>query len=263
MLKLVATDLDGTLLLGDASLPTETFSVIRALKQKDVLFCVASGRQLASLTELFAPVADQILFIAENGALVYDRGEILYQKSIPFAALPDILSAIRTQPEARTLLCCRDCAYAWENDPVFLAECRKYYPRFQLLSSSDEVPMSDPICKIAVFDGRGSAQFSGKTLPALLPAYRTVTSGKVWCDVSLPDTNKGNALCAARDKLGISADECMAFGDYMNDYELLLACEHAFVPENGYPPLIAKIGRTVPPNTQNGVLQKIKEEFNV
>lgn len=259
MIKLVATDLDGTLLLPDASLPKETFFVIEALAEKGVLFCIASGRQLAGLLDLFAPAANKILFIAENGALVYDRGRIVHRESVPPTATIAVRNALKGQSDAHLLLCCEDYAYAWDDDPAFLAECRKYYPHFRQLDSINEVPMSDPICKIAVFDRRGNASFFGKILPSLLPDLRVVTSGKVWCDVSMPTTNKGNALRFIQSRFGISPEECMAFGDYMNDYEMLLACKHSFVPENGFPFLIEKIGRTVPPNSKNGVLNKIKE----
>ena len=45
----------------------------------------------------------------------------------------------------------------------------------------------------------------------------------------------------------------------MNDYEMLLACGHAFVTENAYPPLRLQIPQTVPSNNEGGVLKKIKE----
>ncbi|MGN1235137.1 MAG: HAD family hydrolase, partial [Christensenellaceae bacterium] len=87
MIKFIASDLDGTLLLPDKTLPEETFPLIRALKEKGVLFAPASGRQYANLKHLFAPVADQVLFIAENGALVVYQDEVLFTDLIPKDAL--------------------------------------------------------------------------------------------------------------------------------------------------------------------------------
>ena len=57
MIKLVASDLDGTLLLHKAqSLPEEIFSLIRQLEELGIMFVAASGRQYLNMTKLFAPV---------------------------------------------------------------------------------------------------------------------------------------------------------------------------------------------------------------
>ena len=69
MIKLIACDMDGTLLDSQKRLPPDISSVIRALKEQGVLFAVASGRQYAALRRDLKEIADDILFICENGAL--------------------------------------------------------------------------------------------------------------------------------------------------------------------------------------------------
>ena len=92
MIKLVASDLDGTLLLHKAqSLPEEIFSLIRQLEELGIMFVAASGRQYPNMTKLFAPVASEISYISENGALAVDHGKegcrvYLFCKGLP---LPD------------------------------------------------------------------------------------------------------------------------------------------------------------------------------
>ena len=261
MLKLIASDLDGTLLLPDRTLPDEIFPLIEKLYKQGILFCPASGRQYESLRLLFAPVADKVVFLAENGAYVVYKDRCIFEESLPKETLPEIYAAIATQKTAHPLLCCQQCAYGFYKDdyPPFIEECTKYYPHFKQIHSLKEIPESESVCKIAVFDELGSAEHSGKELPALLPRWRVIVSGAVWSDVSLPETNKGKAMKFTQSKLGISPDECMAFGDYMNDLELLEVCTHSFVTENGFPLLKQKIGRTVPSNAERGVIQKIKE----
>jgi hypothetical protein len=260
-IKLIASDLDGTLLLPNRALPAEIFPLIEALSQKGILFCPASGRQYESLRRLFLPVADKIPFIAENGAYVVYRGACIFSESIPHARLSGIFSAIQREKEVSPLLCCQDYAYALaeDNNPAFLEECNKYYPHFARLASFDALPKNAEVCKIAVYDGRGAANHSAKTLAEQLPDLRVIASGEVWCDISLPQTDKGKAFSFLQKSLHLSPQECMAFGDYMNDYEMLLACGHGYVPLNGYPPLIEKIGKTIPSNADKGVIQKIKE----
>ena len=68
MIRLIATDLDGTLLERDGSLPEDTFDVVRMLNEQGIRFAASSGRQYGNLVRLFAPVADRMAFVCENGA---------------------------------------------------------------------------------------------------------------------------------------------------------------------------------------------------
>ena len=70
MVKLIASDLDGTLLKNGAQeLNTTVFQQILALRENGIYFVAASGRQYENLRRLFAPVKDDISYIAENGSL--------------------------------------------------------------------------------------------------------------------------------------------------------------------------------------------------
>ena len=75
MIKLIASDLDGTLLLNKAqTLPDDLFPLIRELNELGIRFVAASGRQYPNMKRLFAPVASDISFICENGALAVEKG---------------------------------------------------------------------------------------------------------------------------------------------------------------------------------------------
>ncbi len=90
MLKMVVSDLDGTLLNGENQLPDKVFQMIEALKRKNILFAVASGRKICELQKLFSKVKDNIIFIACDGAYAVYRGEILAKEVIK----PKILEKI-------------------------------------------------------------------------------------------------------------------------------------------------------------------------
>lgn len=259
MIKFIASDLDGTLLLPNGELPAETFTLIENLHARGVLFCVASGRQYESLKRLFAPVADKIVFIAENGALVFYKGERVFCENLPPDALDAALHIIRQEENVYPLLCCENNAYVENDYAPFYNECKKYYPNFKTLPRLEDCPELDSVCKIAVFDERGAAVHSGKSLPKKLPDLRVIVSGKVWSDVSMPTVNKGNALVFTQKHFSLKKEECAAFGDYMNDLEMLLSCGRAFVTENGYPALKERIASVIPSNAEMGVIGKIKE----
>lgn len=259
MIRFIATDLDGTLLDGGRKLPEEIFPLISALYDRGVLFAPASGRQYANLKHLFSPVKDKVVFLCENGALVKYREETLRLTPIPDGMLKGALDVIRALPQLHPLLCGTDSAYIEESAEPFSSLAFESYTNCIKTDSLDGVIGREAICKIAVYDEISAADHCIKTLPGRLAGLRTIISGDVWCDVSAPEADKGAAVRKIQEIFGFRREECAAFGDHMNDYEMLSACGSAYVPENAYPPLKKLIGRTVPANTEGGVITKLKE----
>ena len=105
MIKLVASDLDGTLLLNGAQqLPEEIFPLIRELKKLGILFVAASGRQYPNMRRLFDPVADEMAFICENGALAVRNEKVFYQDNFEPELVREILEAIEEKGRRRVFL---------------------------------------------------------------------------------------------------------------------------------------------------------------
>ena len=75
MIKLIATDMDGTLLDENGKLPADFFEVLEELKKKNVKFVVASGRPYFTLYENFKPVSDELYFICDNGSCVVEESK--------------------------------------------------------------------------------------------------------------------------------------------------------------------------------------------
>lgn len=259
MIKFIATDLDGTLLDGERNLPDEIFELIVRLHEQNILFAPASGRQYANVKKLFAPVADKVLFICENGALVKYRGETLHLNPIKDVYLKEAIKEIRSLPDLFPMLCGADCAYIENGEMPFYEYAFRSYTNCVKVDDLEDVIGKEDVCKIAVYDAVAAAENCIKVLPRRLPHLRTILSGYDWCDVSAPDANKGEAIRFIRQAFSLKKEECVAFGDHMNDYEMLLECGRAYVTENAYPPLKKLIGRTVPSNRDGGVIKKIKE----
>ena len=74
MIKLIATDIDGTLVAdGTLDLNPEYYDVIKELKRRGTIVLAASGRQRASIEKVFTPVLDDISFISENGTCIHSK----------------------------------------------------------------------------------------------------------------------------------------------------------------------------------------------
>lgn len=253
MIKLVASDLDGTLLDPAGNLPDGVFDVIEDLHARGVLFCAASGRQLVALREMFAPVADKILIMAENGALVARGDSLLYARPIGRELAVRALEAVRPLPGAHPLVCTPSCAYYEEEAQPFLQYVRASYLR-NARGDLVQIAAREPVCKVAVYDERGPENNGMQVLPRALPQLRVIQSGGNWLDISEKHANKGSAMRFIRRTLGLKQEECAAFGDHMNDYEMLQECGFPYVTENAYPPLKRLIGKSVGTNSENGVI---------
>ncbi|MDE7257275.1 MAG: HAD-IIB family hydrolase, partial [Clostridia bacterium] len=167
----------------------------------------------------------------------------------------DEVAASRLYP----VVSCADCAYYEDVYPRFVETLKRSYSSEKRVDNLDEVAASRTVIKISVWDDKPAAEHGGKILPPLIDGLRTMVSGYDWLDVSVSHANKGRALNAIMERLGISADDCAAFGDHMNDYEMLKESGHPYVTANAYPPLKKLIGEEIPSNADFGVIKKIKE----
>ena len=253
MIRLIASDLDGTLLDPAGNLPEDAFPAIEKLYQAGIVFCAASGRQLTALHAMFRPVADKILIMAENGAIVAHQGKILRCDTLPATSIRRALNAVFSIPHTHALLCTPECAYYQEEAYPFLDYVRASYISNRRRDLG-EVARTEKVCKIAVYDEAGPENNGMRVLPSHLSDLRVIQSGGNWLDISEPDANKGCAMRFIRETFHFQKDECVAFGDHMNDFEMLSECGHPYLTENAYPPLRKHFQSTVPSNAKNGVV---------
>lgn len=242
MIRLVASDLDGTLLDARGRLPDGFFATVSALSERGILFCAASGRQLGSLESLFAPVLNETVLLAENGAVVKYRENVLFRDPMPVPDAARALNFLRSLSSADSLLCTERCAYYERDTESFLRQVRASYLTAEKENFHTALRRGEPVCKIAVC-ARENPESVCALLKGHLPDFRIILSGGNWMDISRGDTGKGTALKRILEFFGIPAAECAAFGDQMNDYGMLRESGHPFVPADGYPPLKEALGK--------------------
>ena len=269
MIKLIACDMDGTLLDSAQRLPAELCEgicvlnfgkVIAKLKEKGVLFCVASGRQYASLRRDFDAYADDMLFICENGALVMQRDQRVLIDPIDPSFISSIVTATKSLEGVYPVVCRAGVALIEKTaSDEFIRNTRMYYPSVEVVEDLTALGRLPDVCKVAFYD-EGDAQTH--ELPALRAKLEgplsIILSGEHWVDVMKPGVNKGCAMRGIQQKLGISAAECMAFGDYLNDCELLQAVGESYAMENAHPALKALARHIAPSNDENGVMRVVR-----
>ena len=111
MIKLIVSDIDGTLVNNQKEIPHLFWEVFEQVHQKGILFCVASGRQIQSLYELFAPIKHLIAFAPDNGASLIYQGRTLFERTMDFASYLPILRTCAQINRIGVALCGKKSAY--------------------------------------------------------------------------------------------------------------------------------------------------------
>ncbi len=264
MIKLVATDMDGTLLNTHDQISARLPQVIQALHAQGTRFVVASGRQYYNLLPYFSGMEDEILFLAENGGMLFDGKKLLYSFAIPPADLHAPIAQVQQIPNARLILCGTQSAYTdCADDAVFLEHANRYYARLQIVPDLLAAAQQDRICKLAVFLYGDAETILYPALQKIGSRFTTVLSGDCWVDIMEPTVNKGTAIGFLQQHLSLSPEECMAFGDYPNDTEMMQAVTHSYAMANAHPQLAAVCRFRAPSNDEDGVVQTLIQKFHL
>ena len=266
MIKLIATDMDGTLLTSDKRMPGEFLCVVRALKAQGTSFVIASGRQHATLRRDLADLQGDVLFIAENGAVIAEDDKQLHIDPLPENAIEDILLAAKDLCGVHAVGCRAGCALVSADAPAdFIKSVKMYYESTQVVP--DLIAASrglTDVCKVA-FCSMGNA--ATNALPPLERAlgdrHAVILSGQDWVDIMKKGVHKGSAMRILQRMRGVSPEECMAFGDYLNDYVLLDSVSESYAMENALPELKRIAKHIAPSNDEDGVMRVIKARFNL
>ena len=259
MIKIIFSDMDGTLLTDENKLPAGFDEMMLELKSRGVIFAPASGRQYFSLIRSFDKYRDEFLFLAENGTLVKQGDKEIFSKPIGFDAAKKVLAASANFDNILRVYCGKKDAYMLrEQDiPAFHAELEKYYTHNNIVDSFDAV--DDTPLKISFFDptARSKEKIYAK-LAAFHDTLQVVLSSDYWVDVMARGINKGIAVRNVQRVMNFKPEECAAFGDYLNDYEMIQAVGYGFAVANAHPE-IKKVARfeTVS-NNEAGVLVGIR-----
>ncbi|QNH55215.1 HAD family hydrolase [Selenomonas timonae] len=255
MIRLIFSDMDGTLLDENGKLPAGFGAMYERLKERGIRFAPASGRQYASLMQTFAAWRDELIFVAENGTMVMEHDRELFSSPVDRALALDVMRTGEQIGGVRSVLCGKKQGYLHSADdaPEFRAELAKYVSQSAVVedfASVDDLPIKMSFC-----DFTGHAQ--EKILP-VMQAYadrlQVSLSSTEWVDLYNLGVSKGVAARQIQARLGIAPDECAAFGDYENDLDLMDAVTHSFAMENAIPAVKERARHMAPSNSADGVM---------
>ncbi|MDF9824303.1 Cof subfamily protein (haloacid dehalogenase superfamily) [Breznakia sp. PF5-3] len=261
MIKLVLCDMDGTLLHDDKSLPKDIYEIYRKLLDKNVYCGIATGRSLLSIQRDFASLKDELIFIIENGAAAYYKGEVLYRTIMDKKFIHKVIDESQKINDIQLILAGETQTYCEACSEEELELFKIYYPKIQVVESLYDVDAD--IMKMTVFNKRNQAEENYPFFLQFKEQANIITSGKEWIDISVLGANKGKGVKVIQEKFHLKKEECMAFGDYMNDYEMMLNVGASYAMGNGHPKIKEISKHIIGTNEEEAVLQTLRKEFKL
>ena len=264
MIRMIATDLDDTLLNEKSDLNPRT---IRALDAAMALGCgvtLSSGRMLEAMLPLARRLKVNAPMLLYNGALAYDhnRDETIFAFRIPYEIAQGIVDTaeemgfyMQAYP-GKNYYCQKICDYT-----------RRYASSIRVEPVEVNMPLSrwlrenpSDMQKLLLIDTPEGADRAQAALRAAFPRGASFLKSKShYLEIAPEGVDKGRSLERLYTHFGLSRDEVMAFGDGQNDVTMLEAAGTGVAMKNSCPEALAAADFIAPSNVEDGVAQVIED----
>jgi Cof subfamily protein (haloacid dehalogenase superfamily) len=267
MYKVIATDLDGTLLNSDHQLDPFTIATVRRLADDGLHFVIATGRHYCDVAGIRDLLGIRPYLITSNGARVHAPDDtMIHAQDIPPATVRRLVQPDLAGGHGRVIVnLFADDAWLIDRDaPELLAFHQDSGFRYDVIDTQAHggadiakvlyIGEPDDLARVAANLERefGDALYVTYSLPDCL-------------EVMAPNVSKGRALHFVLGRLGADASKCVAFGDNMNDIDLLETAGHPFMMNNANPDLIERLPQVprIGNNFEAGVAHHLRKLFSL
>lgn len=258
LIRLIASDMDGTLLDEHSEVPPETYDLILALREKGVHFAASSGRRFDRLCQFFAPVRDKMDFVAANGAQVYVDGELVDREVFSHLGIRRLAKTVGKFESLHMALFDDEKSFLLDDEDKFVREIDKDLPNAERIWYLPEPDVS--ILKISIYCEDGHVMDYAYALSRELgDEFLFAPSGTHWIDALQRGVNKATGIEQVMAHHGITRDEVMAFGDSMNDYEIIRFVGTGCAMANGRLALKAVANRVIGYNYDQAVQGEMRK----
>lgn len=251
-IKLVVSDMDGTLLNSKGDLPPNFGALFERMKRNGITFCAASGRQIFNIKTKFPDMLDDMYFIAENGAYATYRDETLMEYALTREEIGRFRKAAIGIPNTFIVVSAKKHAYIEAHDPVFLERLRSYAGRLKEVENVSQIS-DDTFFKFTLCDFENPLENSLPHFLKFRGDFQVETSGPKWMDITRMEANKANAVRAVQERLGVTPAQTVVFGDYLNDLRMVEECPNSYAMANAIDRVKAAAGNLAPSSEECGV----------
>ena len=249
--RLIASDLDGTLLRGDGSVSGRTRAALARAAQQGIRTVLVTGRPPRWVRDLPALTGAHAVVVCANGALLYDvdAHAIIDHAPLPCALSVALVDALREEAPGCAFAC--EIGFAFGHDPDYPA---RQPPPDVVVGDVREMVAAEPATKLIVRDDLLDDD-------ALVAAVRRVVRGRAEVthsgfgivEISAPGVDKARGLRVACQRHGIALAHTIAFGDMPNDIPMLLRAGHGVAMANAHAEVRSIAREITVSNEEDGV----------
>ena len=245
-IKLVVSDVDGTLINESHQIGALTQDLVHKLKEKNILFSLATQRIYSSLIPIIKTLNIDIPIISLNGALVKSpKGEVLAKHVIKVSTVEKALKLAKKH-FVRVALCVNDEIIYTDDNSVLKDFMSRVGTTYRLVDSYDKyvgevleiIMMGNEKKTVKTIQGKFKMPFS---FSLKAKYYRSNSMDRVYnLEILKKGVSKKTGLKALTKHLGIKKDEVLVFGDWYNDRDLFDFGGFNVALNNAVPELKAK-----------------------
>jgi Cof subfamily protein (haloacid dehalogenase superfamily) len=264
-MRLVASDIDGTILGHDGRISDRTVRAFHACREAGVELVFVTGRPPRWLHPLEEQLGHTGTVICSNGAVVWDLEEDRLV-SARTMALADMFEARRIIKSLRpTALFAAETLTGFHLEPGFIEnDTSEILSEFTPAPLAQTLSADDAVVKFLAIVREGTADaFLAEVAPAVGGLANVTHSAPTvaMLELSVPGINKAVTLAEYARSLGIGAADVVAFGDMPNDIEMLRWAGHGYAMASGHPEAILAAGQQAPHFDDDGVAQILEEKL--
>ena len=258
MIKLLALDIDGTILKKDYALSSEVKSAIKSAVKAGVKVVLVTGRMYSATTFIAEELELDTPILCYSGALARNTETIFYEKLIPDTLAKAVLKELEIF-DLQVNLYVNDEIYSEAETDVLMEYCEKRKLEYKIQSFDKfENIQANKILAIGK-----TSDSTTQVLKYLQSKFSNelfvVKSFPTFCEITIKDASKGNAILYLAKNWGISPEEIMAVGDQDNDIELLKVAKVKVAMGNATEGLKAVANYIAPSVEDDGVVDAIEK----
>lgn len=256
-IRLIVTDLDGTLLDNEGQIPVGFSAYVKELKDLGIELMLASGRPLYTIRNTFKQYKNDIIISGDNGATVDFKGSKFKIDSLSKDELKELLDYSRKFETAVVVFFGSESTILFEESKTMTLLPDEFFGPIKYIRNIDE--LDDEIVKFSlnILDKSGKSIYFDDLLPTFKGRYSVSYGDESWVDVMKLNVNKGEALKKVAEHLSIDLENVMVFGNALNDKEMLEAVEYSYVVDNAFSEVIEYANYKTDSNIDLGVFKII------
>ena len=202
-IRLIASDMDATLLDEQSQLPADFEETIHALAELGIRFAPASGRPLYTLEAMFPTLQDELVFIGDNGGAIRWKGQNLFTSEMSPEGWRALNRLTREQGDI-AVLCGLESAYVERPFAVHDAVLRHFYTKIEYVDRLEDV--AAPADKFTIYlHSTMRSRPTIRSMPSQRSIYSVAVAGECWVDIMNPRCPQGCRPANAGAAVGLAA----------------------------------------------------------